>query len=69
MQPAASVPMLSFRVASRDDLADWADRLTELEVSHSGLRQAHLGWALNVVDPSGFCIQLHTYEVISSDSS
>jgi catechol 2,3-dioxygenase-like lactoylglutathione lyase family enzyme len=69
VQPADGVAVLSFRVASQEDLAAWAARLTELGVSHSGPRQAHLGWALNVTDPSGLRIQLHTYEAISSDDS
>jgi glyoxylase I family protein len=69
VQPKHGAAILSFRVASKDELAAWAGRLAELQVSHSGPRQAHLGWALDVVDPSGLHIQLHTFEVISSDSS
>jgi catechol 2,3-dioxygenase-like lactoylglutathione lyase family enzyme len=60
-------PVLGFRVASQDDLVRWEKRLTELGAEHSGPRQAHLGWALDVVDPSGLRIQLHTREVISAD--
>jgi catechol 2,3-dioxygenase-like lactoylglutathione lyase family enzyme len=58
---------LSFRVAGRSDLLRWDKRLTELGIEHSTPRQAHLGWALDVVDPSGLRIQLHTREVISAD--
>lgn len=67
-QPKDDAAVLSFRVASRDDLVAWAERLTQLEVDHSDPRQAHLGWALDVIDPSGLRIQLHTYEAISSNS-
>jgi len=67
-QPTDGAAVLSFRVASRDDLMAWAERLSDLEVSYSGPRQAHLGWALDIIDPSGIRIQLHTYEAISSDS-
>ena len=59
--------VFGFRVASRADLALWDKRLTELGAEHSSPRQAHLGWALDVVDPSGLRIQLHTREVISVD--
>ncbi|HUL24475.1 MAG TPA: VOC family protein [Streptosporangiaceae bacterium] len=58
---------LSFRVASQNELLLWENRLTELGIDHSGPRQAHLGWALDVVDPSGLRVQLHTREVISAD--
>jgi catechol 2,3-dioxygenase-like lactoylglutathione lyase family enzyme len=65
----SAVAVLSFRVASRADLMAWDKRLTELETEHSGPRQAHLGWALDVIDPSGLRIQLHTYETISADDT
>ena len=61
--------MLSFRVASRADLVAWDKRLAELETEHSGPRQAHLGWALDLIDPSGLRIQLHTYETITADDT
>ena len=65
----SAVAVLSFRVASRADLVAWAKRLAELQTEHSGPRQAHLGWALDVLDPSGLRIQLHTYETISADDT
>jgi hypothetical protein len=61
--------VLSFRVASRVDLVAWDKRLAGLGAEHSGPRQAHLGWALDVIDPSGLRIQLHTYETISADDT
>ena len=36
---------------------------------YSSPRQAHLGWALDVTDPSGLRLQLHTYEAISVDDT
>lgn len=59
--------VLSFRVTGYADLVLWERRLTELGAEHSSPREAHLGWALDVVDPSGLRIQLHTREVISVD--
>lgn len=64
-----AVAVLGFRVASRADLVLWEKRLAELGIQHSGRRQAHLGWALDVIDPSGLRIQLHTYEAISADDT
>ena len=62
----SAAAVLSFRVASRADLVLWDKRLTELGAKHSSPRQAHLGWALDVIDPSGIRIQLHTREAISA---
>lgn len=65
----SAVAVLSFRVASRADLVLWDRRLAELGAEHSSPRQAHLGWALDVIDPSGIRIQLHTYEALSADDT
>jgi catechol 2,3-dioxygenase-like lactoylglutathione lyase family enzyme len=65
----SAVAMLSFRVASRADLVRWDGRLTELGAEHSSPRQAHLGWALDVIDPSGLRVQLHTFEAVSADDT
>jgi len=64
-----AIAVLSFRVASRADLVAWDKRLAELGAQHSSPRQAHLGWALDVIDPSGLRLQLHTYEAISADDT
>jgi glyoxylase I family protein len=69
LAPESATAMLSFRVASRADLVLWDERLAELGVAHSGPRQAHLGWALDVIDPSGLRIQLHTREAITVDDA
>ena len=67
--PGKGAALLSFRVASRAGLVSWDERLSELGIEHSGPRQAHLGWALDVADPSGLRIQLHTSESISADDA
>ena len=67
--PVSAVAVLSFCVADRADLELWEKRLTELGARHSSPRQAHLGWALDVTDPSGLRIQLHTREAISVDNT
>jgi catechol 2,3-dioxygenase-like lactoylglutathione lyase family enzyme len=66
--PATGAAVLSFRVADAD-LAVWDKHLTELGVEHSGPHQAHLGWALDVNDPDGTRIQLHTRETISAEDN
>jgi catechol 2,3-dioxygenase-like lactoylglutathione lyase family enzyme len=58
---------VSFLVDSRDDLISWHQRLTELGVEHSGPRDAHLGWALDIAGPDGLRIELHTREELSAD--
>ena len=68
-QRARAVAVSRFRVASRAGLLLWDKRLTEPGVGHSSSRQAHLGWALDVIDPSGLRIQLHTWEAISADDT
>jgi glyoxylase I family protein len=62
-QPA----VLGFLVSGQPELVAWDQRLTELGIEHSGPRQAHLGWAMDVLDPDGLPIQLHTREEISGD--
>ena len=65
----SAVAVLSFRVASRADLVLWDGRLTELGAEHSSPRPAHLGWALDVIDPAGLRLQLHTFEAVSADDT
>ncbi len=63
----ASAPVLGFRVSSYGELTSWEASLGVLSVEHSGLRQAHVGWALDVIDPDGLRIQLHTSESVTTD--
>jgi catechol 2,3-dioxygenase-like lactoylglutathione lyase family enzyme len=58
---------VSFLVNSKDDLIAWQLRLTELGVEHSGPRNAHLGWALDIAGPDGLRVQLHTREELSAE--
>ncbi len=63
----AGMAAVGFAVASQQDLADWESRLTELGVHHSGPRPAHLGLSLDLLDPDGLGIQLHTPDDLSGD--
>jgi len=63
----AGAPVLGFRVASYDELMSWEASLAGLGVEHSAPRPAHVGWALDVVDPDGLRVQLHTRESVSTE--
>jgi glyoxylase I family protein len=67
--PLAGAPVLGFLVADHAELTSWDAHLTGFGVEHSGPRQAHVGWALDVVDPDGLRIQLHTHEAVSADGT
>jgi catechol 2,3-dioxygenase-like lactoylglutathione lyase family enzyme len=58
---------VSLAVASVSELARWENHFTTIGVQHSASREAHLGWALDVTDPDGIRIQLHTREGVSAD--
>ena len=58
---------VSLAVADASELKRWEYYLTVLGIEHSAPRNAYLGWALDVIDPDGKRIQLHTRERISAD--
>jgi hypothetical protein len=60
-------PLFSLSVGSHDELLRWAEHLTALNVEHSGVHQAHLGWAVTVAGPDLVRIQLHTEEGPSAE--
>jgi hypothetical protein len=55
-------PLFGLSVANHDELLRWVEHLTTLNVEHSGVHQAHLGWAVTVTGPDQVRIQLHTEE-------
>lgn len=58
---------LALEVSDQTQLARWDHWLTRHQITHSTMRPAHLGWALDVSGPDGFRIQLHTRPVLSGD--
>jgi catechol 2,3-dioxygenase-like lactoylglutathione lyase family enzyme len=60
-------PLFSLSVGSHDELLRWVEHLTALNVEHSGVHQAHLGWAVTVAGPDLVRIQLHTEEGPSAE--
>ena len=55
-------PLFGLTVASHTELLHWVEHLTTLDVEHSAVHQAHLGWAVTVTGPDQVRIQLHTDE-------
>jgi len=50
-------------------LHDWVSHLDALGVSHSGVQQGHLGLFVEVPDPDGILVRLHTAEQPSADEA
>jgi hypothetical protein len=55
-------PLFGLSVASYTELLLWVKHLRTVDVEHSAVHQAHLGWAVNVTGPDQLCIQLRTDE-------
>jgi catechol 2,3-dioxygenase-like lactoylglutathione lyase family enzyme len=60
---------VSFAVSTRDDLAGWASHLDSLEVKHSPLIEASIGWLLIFDDPDGIALHLYTWASHGLDHS
>ena len=61
-------PLFGLSVASHDELLSWVEHLNTFDVAHSGVHQAHLGWAVTVIGPDQVHIQLHTEEGPSGEA-
>jgi catechol 2,3-dioxygenase-like lactoylglutathione lyase family enzyme len=53
---------IALSVGTIDDLTRWCTYLDTLGVSHSAPAEGHLGWYVEVPDPDGHVIQLHTID-------
>jgi len=51
---------LSFHVGSRDELAEWADRLDQLGIKHSAIEDAPYGSGVSFRDPDGNALEFFT---------
>ena len=60
-------PLFGLTVDSHTELLSWVEHFTTLDVEHSAVHQAHLGWAVTVTGPDLVRIQLHTDEGPSGD--
>jgi len=54
--------LFSLSVADHDELLRWVEHLTSLDIEHSEVHEAHLGWAVTVIGPDLVRVQLHTAE-------
>lgn len=51
---------VSFGLASRSELEEWAVRLDELGIKHGGIKDASYGSGLSFRDPDGIALELFT---------
>ncbi len=51
---------VALSVGNRSDLTRWCQYLDSLGVSHSLPTEGHIGWCVEVPDPDGIIIELHT---------
>jgi len=52
--------VLGFSVGNQAGLQKWLEKLDHLGISHGPLEEGHLGWYMDVPDPDGILIRLHT---------
>ena len=52
--------VLGLTVVDRARLQQWADELNRLSLPHRSLEEGHLGWYLDIPDPDGILVRLHT---------
>jgi catechol 2,3-dioxygenase-like lactoylglutathione lyase family enzyme len=60
---------IALSVGTDEDLTRWCTRLDTLGVGHSAPTQGHLGWYVEVPDPDGLVIELHTTGQPSADEA
>jgi catechol 2,3-dioxygenase-like lactoylglutathione lyase family enzyme len=58
---------IALNVGTADDLDRCCTRLDTLEIGHSAPIAGHLGWYVEVPDPDGLVIELHTSSQPSAD--
>jgi catechol-2,3-dioxygenase len=61
--------IVAFQVPTRHELDEWEAHLDRLGVTHTRASAAHLGWCVNIPDPDGIVVQLHTPEQPSADEA
>jgi catechol 2,3-dioxygenase-like lactoylglutathione lyase family enzyme len=65
LEPERAVALSGFAalalcVGDLDTLRDWRDRLAAIGVEYSPILEGHIGWSIEVRDPDGILVQLHT---------
>jgi catechol 2,3-dioxygenase-like lactoylglutathione lyase family enzyme len=65
----AGFSLVKLAVASREALSKWDSWLEEIGATHTGVVEGPLGWYIDVSDPDGLIVQLHTPEHPSVEES
>ncbi len=60
---------VALSVGAVDDLDHWCRHLDTLRVQHTAPAEGHLGWYVEVPDPDGLVIELHTVGQPSADEA
>jgi catechol 2,3-dioxygenase-like lactoylglutathione lyase family enzyme len=60
---------IALSIGGVDDLTQWCTRLDTLGVNCSAPAEGHLGWYIEVPDPDGLIIQLHTIGQPTADEA
>ena len=60
---------VALNVGTVDDLDRWCAYLDTLGIGHSAPAEGHLGWFVEVPDPDGLVIELHTTGQPSADEA
>jgi catechol 2,3-dioxygenase-like lactoylglutathione lyase family enzyme len=60
---------IAFSVGDVDDLTKWCTYLDTLGVRHSAPAEGHIGWYVEVPDPDGILVQLHTIGQPAADEA
>jgi catechol 2,3-dioxygenase-like lactoylglutathione lyase family enzyme len=60
---------VALSVGDSDDLDHWCTRLDTLGTQHTSPAEGHLGWYVEVPDPDGLIIQLHTIAQPTADEA
>jgi catechol 2,3-dioxygenase-like lactoylglutathione lyase family enzyme len=60
---------MALSVGDSDELDRWCTRLDTLGTEHTPPAEGHLGWYVEVPDPDGLVIQLHTIGQPTADEA
>ena len=60
---------VALSVGDRSDLTSWCDHLDEVGIDHSLPTEGHVGWYVQVPDPDGLIIELHTSGYITASDA
>jgi catechol 2,3-dioxygenase-like lactoylglutathione lyase family enzyme len=61
--------VLALSIAEVADLTGWSRHLDSLHVGYSGPTEGHVGWYLEVPDPDGILVELHTMGRLAADEA